>query len=326
MASNCDDSAMRSWKDLVKVNGSFYCNLSLKGADAELAPSPPPTPPPPPSTHSENGAFHHQSADWIETGQESIYVNSQSNPSVHLLGGPNRTILRIGEKGTRQPSTVDLTDANSSEATCHTIKLVIGEPLSLDTSEYVSWDGSQTGPQSGASGVDDDEDIGDDDSDEDSCSDEAHLDQHDSLEPVSSMPLQPHTVDDELTHSCCRFFDERQQKLSSIVSTPWNRSSVGPEAVVSATSSSSSAGATTKSTVPGLHAKMEHLRREIVSLLLSIVAQSFCKSGLLRTPFVDKSSDLFSESEQDVASKRIKPFFFLFDCTKQQQQLGSLVC
>lgn len=244
MASNLDDSAMRSWKDLVKVNGSFYCNLS-----PELAPSPSP----PPALPRE---------DWSQSN-ETIYVNKASSP-VHLLGGPNRTILRIGDDDqTRQP--VDLTEANNqTDGPCHTIKLVIGEPLSLDTSEYVSWDGSsQTGPQSGASAADDDDDIRDDEEEEEPDSSEGEEEDScsDVLPAMSSTPIGPHG--DELTHSCCRYFDERQQKLSSIVSTTWNRPST-PE---TADDTLTAGAQTTKSTIPGLNAKMEHLRREIVSFL-----------------------------------------------------------
>jgi hypothetical protein len=201
---------------------------------------------------------------------EPIYVNSLSNASVHhLSNGSNRTILRIGDQVLRQPSPVQLTDVDessdysaSSTASCHTIKLVIGEPLSLDTSEYVSWDGSQTEAQSAASADDDDEEENEEE-EEDSGSDEVHL-QDDCLPllPPTS-PLRPQSaVDDELTHSCCRFFDQRQQKLSSsFVSTTWNPTITStPEAATLAPAESA-----TKSPVPGLNAKMEHLRMEIVS-------------------------------------------------------------
>ena len=227
-ASSCDESVMRSWKDLVKVNGSFYCNLSLKGTDPELEPSPPPSPAQP----SKTDVFHHSTSEWTMTPQEPIYVNSHSNASVHLSGGTNRTILRIGEEDELTP--VELAAA-SSASPCHTIKLVIGEPLSLDTSEYVSWDGSQTEAQSAA-------------------------DEDDILRPA----------DDELTHSCCRFFDQRQQKLSvSFVSaTTWDQRTSSPEA----------APPVGQSPIPGLNAKMEHLRREMVSFISS---RSFCRHELL---------------------------------------------
>jgi hypothetical protein len=194
------------------------------------------------------------------TKNEPIYVNSHSN--VHLSNGSNRTILRIGDQIIRQPSPVDVESSDfstSSGASCHTIKLVIGEPLSLDTSEYVSWDGSQTEAQSAASADDDDDE--DEEEEEDSGSDEVHLpdDCRPLLPPTS--PLRPHsTVDDELTHSCCRFFDQRQQKLSSsFVSTTWNPA-ITPEAATL-----DAAESAVKSPVPGLNAKMEHLRMEIVS-------------------------------------------------------------
>lgn len=261
-ANDCEDSAMRSWKDLVKVNGSFYCNLSLRNAEPELEPLP--------LTKTldatEHSAFHPHS-DWL-TKNEPIYVNSHPNASVRLSNGTNRTILRIGDDMLRQP--VEPIDGESKEfgppsaPSCHTIKLVIGEPLSLDTSEYVSWDGSQIGAQSAASAEGDD-DVGqnDDDDDDDSGSDQIHL-QVDGLPPLSptSSFRRQSIVDDELTHSCCRFFDQRQQKLSSFVSTSWNPTSTStPEAANSAADSAA------KSPVPGLNAKMEHLRMEIVSLV-----------------------------------------------------------
>lgn len=273
-ANDCEDSAMRSWKDLVKVNGSFYCNLSLRNAEPELEPLP--------LTKTldatEHSAFHPHS-DWL-TKNEPIYVNSHPNASVRLSNGTNRTILRIGDDMLRQP--VEPIDGESKEfgppsaPSCHTIKLVIGEPLSLDTSEYVSWDGSQIGAQSAASAEGDD-DVGqnDDDDDDDSGSDQIHL-QVDGLPPLSptSSFRRQSIVDDELTHSCCRFFDQRQQKLSSFVSTSWNPTSTStPEAANSAADSAA------KSPVPGLNAKMEHLRMEIVSPISLSVSRScfvFC--------------------------------------------------
>ena len=272
-ASSCDEGVMRSWKDLVKVNGSFYCNLSLKGTDPELETSPPPSPAQP----SKTDVFHHSTPEWTMTPQEPIYVNSHSNASVHLSGGTNRTILRIGEEDELTP--VELAAA-SSASPCHTIKLVIGEPLSLDTSEYVSWDGSQTEAQSAA----DEDDIRDDDDEEedeeeeadssddsdDSGADEEGQLPADSLPPPLSptSPLRP--ADDELTHSCCRFFDQRQQKLSvSFVSaTTWDQRTSSPEA----------APPVGQSPIPGLNAKMEHLRREMVSFISS---RSFCRHELL---------------------------------------------
>lgn len=317
-SSTHEDSAMCSWKDLVKVNGSFYCNLSLKGVDSDLGPSPPPSPPPPPpQMKSLNSAEqrHHASVfrQWAAAQHEPIYVNScDADASVNAANvnffavANNRTILRIGEdsdevRQTQSPSVDNSIDAaelscdnNSLSSTttttstsCHTIKLVIGEPLSLDTSEYVSWDGSQTEARSAASADDDDDDeIPDEDDDdeddddeeddsdgEDSGSEEAHL-QPDSLASVSS-PTSSHrpslTVDDELTHSCCRFFDQRQQKLSSIVSATWNRTSSSTLEAADSISSDASQQQQqqqqqpAKSPIPGLQDKMEHLRREIVS-------------------------------------------------------------
>lgn len=238
--SVCDDSAMHSWKDLVKVNGSFYCNLSLKGVES--------------SPTLERSVFDHHS-DWIanQDDESTIYrVKPSASEPVSLIGtSSNRTVLHIGSELEAHQTLIKDEDVQS-ETTCHTIKLVIGEPLSLDTSEYVSWDGSQTGPQSGASAADD----GDS---RDGESEEEDL-QCDSLSMSPMSPIAPETVHDELTHSCCRFFDQRQEKLSSIVTGSWNRKAgmldAGPESVGDMTS---------KSPIPGLHDKMEHLRREIVS-------------------------------------------------------------
>lgn len=267
-ASCCEDSAMRSWKDLVKVNGSFYCNLSLNSAEPELDPSQLAKT----LDATEHRVFRH--SDWVSKN-EPIYVNSHSDASVRLSNGTNRTILRIGDEMLRQPCPVEYAESNDfptpSGPSCHTIKLVIGEPLSLDTSEYVSWDGSQIGAQSAVS-ADEDDHIGhnDDDDDDDSGSDQIHL-QADELPPLSptSSLRRESIVDDELTHSCCRFFDQRQQKLSSFVSTTWNPTST-PEAATLA------ADSVVKSPVPGLNAKMEHLRMEIVSLISLFSSSVLC--------------------------------------------------
>ncbi len=81
-----------SWREMVQVNGSFYCNLStdVEAEDDE---------------ECDSGAV---------------------------------TVLQVGT-----PSTPTSRSASVTAAPEHTIKLVIGaaEPVSLDTSEYVSWDG-----------------------------------------------------------------------------------------------------------------------------------------------------------------------------------------
>ena len=122
------------WQELVKVNGSFYCNLSTDLSD------------------------------------QSAY-----NAGTELYA--NKTVLKIG-----QPN--------------HTIKLIIGssaagtgvtgEPLSLDTSEYVSWNSSQDSSPA-------------------------------SSPPPPLPPVPPPTLtvsmSDPLTDTCCQFFDQRRKTL-----------------------------------------------------------------------------------------------------------------
>ena len=160
--------AAACWKDVVKVNGSFYCNLSEEAVDLEEPPD--------------------------ET--------------------TNRTIVRVG-------------DDETTSSHSHSIKLVIGgEPLSLDTSEYVSWDGSSS-QAGGASPLPPPDSLDEEDDDDES--------------PVVVVhpPLLP--AEDELTHTCRQYFDHRQSKLVR----PDDKGAL----LVSA----------------GLQDKMEHLRREIVS-------------------------------------------------------------
>ena len=139
------------WQELVKVNGSFYCNLSTDLSD------------------------------------QSAYNSLESSPGGGALTGApmdagtelyaNKTVLKIG-----QPN--------------HTIKLIIGssaagtgvtgEPLSLDTSEYVSWNSSQDSSPA-------------------------------SSPPPPLPPVPPPTLtvsmSDPLTDTCCQFFDQRRKTL-----------------------------------------------------------------------------------------------------------------
>lgn len=179
--------ASPSWKDLVKVNGSFYCNLS------EAAEPP------------------------------------DNNNDI-------RTIVRIGE------DEADSLEASGPESFQHTIKLVIGgsteaQPLSLDTSEYVSWDGSssQAGERSPLPQAD-------------SLDEDEEEEEEDDVDPVVAVH-PPTLVEDELTHTCREFFDHRQRKVLQLRG-PSVESIKEPAPLITA----------------GLQDKMEHLRREIVSV------------------------------------------------------------
>ena len=211
--TSAEDVMEAAWKNLVKVNGSFYCNLSL-GHTGDAA-----------------NADKWPGASAVEM-DKPIYVN-HFNGAIQSPTPANRTILRIGD--------VYESANESAESTDHTLKLVIGEPLSLDTSEYVSWDGSQA--QSGASTDDNAPDDGhgeQEDEDDDDDDEEILL----RSPPRYAPPPPPPPVIDELTDSCCQFFNERQQRLFK-----------------------SCEPAMPKRAAPmnGLEDKMEHLRREIVS-------------------------------------------------------------
>ncbi len=193
MAAATTTTSSSHWKDLVRVSGSFYCNLSSTSEEVECTPA-------------------------------------EDN---------NRTVLKV-------PGA----DSPHLDRDSNTIKLVIGgststpsEPLSLDTSEYVSWDGGSilAGNQTPEG----------------------------EEEDVSSTPpaTTPRIVglEDELTHTCRQYFDHRQHKLlllqrsesKGVVTAKGDDGRVPPPIRPSS--------ATPKQ--PGLQDKMEHLRREIVSQL-----------------------------------------------------------
>lgn len=180
-------TAHHPWKDLVKVNGSFYCNLTTSEEEEPL--------------------------------------------------DDNRTVVRVGDE--------DVTGKQNGPE--HTIKLVIGattsttEPLSLDTSEYVSWDGGSilAGHEASA--------------DSPLSDDQVDVDQHvvQQQQPQQSVVFlsATGTIEDELTHSCRQYFDHRQRKFLQ-PHLDDERPTARP------------------STHVELQGKMEHLRREIVSSLL----------------------------------------------------------
>ena len=239
---------MQSWKDLVQVNGSFYCNLS---STAELDDDDQP----------DSGS----AADWLANGQgidEPIYLNT--------LG---RTIVRVGDDVTTTDEVADVGQTGDATTTVpvsqqqqqHTIKLVIGgEPLSLDTSEYVSWDGgSQVGNDQSSPSTDGCSVL---DEDCDSISSPA-ADSSSSTSSTTSSPSKPlqlpslqpihsdRVYNDELTHSCCRFFAERQLRHLSIANT----TTTSPPTVTVTPRQ-------TETHSSGLEDKMQTLRREIVSV------------------------------------------------------------
>lgn len=228
-----------TWKNLVKVNGSFYCNLSLG------------------QTSDSSGADKWPDSSAVEMARlaKPIYVN-HFNGSIESPTPSNRTILRIGDDSEAPNETPESTD--------HTIKLVIGEPLSLDTSEYVSWDGSQA--QSGASTDDNAPDDGRGYGEEDEDDEEILL----RSPPRYAPPPPPAPVIDELTDSCCQFFNERQQRFFK-----------------------SCEPAPQRAPASGLEDKMEHLRREIVSAHHFLDYQHASHPWLfhLRAPSRDESTE-----------------------------------
>lgn len=244
---------MESWKDLqVQVNGSFYC-----------------------VTDQEDQGDSGEATDWANgplpaPNDEPIYLNTIGNGHEHLLGNSTigRTIVRVGHEV--EPGEGGGGDAATSVSQHqHTIKLVIGEPLSLDTSEYVSWDGgSQTGADQSSPSTDGcsvlDEDCDSISPVTDSSSSRSSESSGPSKAPLVQPPIHSDPIyNDELTHSCCRFFAERQLRHLTITE-------VTPPPPPTRATKPAGASTTTwqqdETHSSGLDDKMRILRREIVSV------------------------------------------------------------
>lgn len=234
---------MQSWNELVQVNGSFYCNLMSSTAELD--------------DDDDDQPDSGSAADWLANGHdvdEPIYLNTLGRTIVRVGDDVTTTteeeVVDAGQTGETTTSIVPISSQQQQHQ--HTIKLVIGEPLSLDTSEYVSWDGgSQVGNDQSSPSTDGGSVLDEDcDSISSPSADSSSLSTPSKPQLPCPQPIHSDRVyNDELTHSCCRFFAERQLRHLSIANT-----------------TATTTDRQTETHSSGLEDKMQTLRREIVSV------------------------------------------------------------